>query len=226
MLCFVNIEHEKALQDPDEKKWNYAHCTEIQIKLEELSGQTCLVQRLSRVTRERLEEWGIQALIISGNSADWKDYGEGELDEMLTIIRKAKLPILGFCGGHQLIGMAHGAPLGPMRRLREGEEDPAPYQPGYFKEWNFLPVRVTHSDPLFEGLSDEPVFFEAHYWEVKDVPAGFTNLAATDECPIQTLKRHDKLVYGTQFHPEAFDAEHTDGQQLIANFFRLAGIIK
>ncbi len=88
-----------------------------------------------------------------------------------------------------------------------------------------MPVRVVREDPLFEGLNREPVFFEAHYWELKEVPAGFENLASTDECRIQAIKLQDKPVYGTQFHPELYDNEHSDGRTLIANFLRVAGII-
>jgi GMP synthase (glutamine-hydrolysing) len=225
MLCFVNIEHDRALEDPDTRKWSFANCTEIQLKLEEISGEACLVQRYQRVTRQRLEEWGIKVLFISGNVTDWEEYDAAELAEMQAIIREAKLPIMGFCGGHQLIGMAHGAPGGPIRRLRAGEEIPAKFAPGFFKEWEFMPVRVVREDPLFEGLNREPVFFEAHYWELKEVPPGFENLAMTDECPIQVIKRQDKLVYGTQFHPELYDDDHSDGRRVISNFLSLSGII-
>lgn len=226
MICFVNIEHEKALQDPDRRRWNLSNCSEIQLKLEEISAQACLVQRFSHVTRKRLAEWGIKALVISGNVTDWEEYSQGELDEMQEIIRAADLPILGFCGGHQLIALAHGAPLGPMRRLKDGEKDTFPeYQPGFYKERGFMPVRVLRSDPLFEGLGREPVFLESHYWEVKESPQGFNVLASTTECPVQAIKRIDKLVYGTQFHPELFDVEHTAGRRLIANFLTLAGVI-
>ena len=89
-----------------------------------------------------------------------------------------------------------------------------------------MPVRVIKPDPLFDGLGQEPVFLESHYWEVKEAPHGFNVLASTAECPVQAIKRVDKLVYGTQFHPELFDAEHTEGRKLIANFLRLAATIK
>jgi len=87
---------------------------------------------------------------------------------MYRIIRAGELPILGLCGGHQLIARAYGTPLGPMRRLKEGEEDVYPdLGQGYHKEWDFTPVRVLKADPIFEGLGENPVFLEAHYWEVK-----------------------------------------------------------
>jgi GMP synthase (glutamine-hydrolysing) len=227
MICFVDIEHEKVLRDPEKRNTHLALYTEIKLKLEEISGEACLVQHFSRVTGQRLKEWDMKALIISGNATDWEEYGETDLAEMYRIIRAAELPILGLCGGLQLIALAHGAPIGPMRLLREGESDPnAEDKPGHFKEWGFMPVRVPESDPLFEGLDKEPVFFQAHYWEVKEALPHFRVLASTDECRIQAIKHREKLVYGTQFHPEMYEEEQADGRRLLANFFRLAGILK
>ena len=87
-----------------------------------------------------------------------------------------------------------------------------------------MPVRVLAPNPWFDGLGDQPVMFEAHYWEVKAPPAGFQVLAASDLCGIQALAHQDRPLFGTQFHPEAYDAAHPDGRRLLENFFRLAGI--
>jgi GMP synthase (glutamine-hydrolysing) len=233
MICYIDIEHERILQDPEKRTAHFVHHMDVKLRLEEISGQACLLQRYSRVTRQRLEEWGIRALVISGCGADWSEYSEADLAEMYSIIRAAELPILGLCGGHQLIAMAYGTPLGTLRRLEEGEEDVCPgLGPGYYKEWDFTPVRVLKADPIFEGLGEEPVFLEAHYWEVKEVPPGFDLLASTDVCQIQAIRRTGALVYGTQFHPECYyfsEEEETlydDGRKLLANFFRLAGILE
>jgi GMP synthase (glutamine-hydrolysing) len=98
------------------------------------------------------------------------------------------------------------------------------YKPVCLKEYGFMPVHVYEPDPLFEGLGEDPVFWEAHYVEAKQLPKGFAAFASTAECRIQAIKREEKLVYGVQFHPECYDAEHTDGRDLLVNFFRLAGI--
>ena len=233
MICYVDIEHETILQNPKKRSNHLVRRMEVKLRLEEISGQACLLQRYPRVTRQRLKEWGIRALVISGCGADWSEYNEADLAEMYRVIRAADLPILGLCGGHQLIAMAHDTPLGTMRRLEEGEEDIYPgLGPGYFKEWDYTPVRVVKADPIFEGLGEEPVFLEAHYWEVKEVPPGFELLASTDACRIQAIRRAGALVYGTQFHPEYYylsEEEETlryDGREMLTNFFRLAGILE
>jgi GMP synthase (glutamine-hydrolysing) len=227
MICYVDIEHEKVLQDEKKRSFHLAERTDIKQRLEEISGESCMVQRYSHVTRQRLRDWGIRALIVSLNRSDWAHYSETDLTEMYRIIRAAEWPMIGLCGGCQLIAMAHGASLGPIRRLRQGEDDPSKDRaPGYFKEWGFMPVRVVQSDPLFDGLGEEPVFHQEHYWEVKEVPPHFKVLASTDECRIQVIKHVEKLLYGTQFHPERYTEEQPDGRRLLINFFKLAGVLE
>jgi GMP synthase-like glutamine amidotransferase len=239
------MEHQVALQSPEERAVHRSHCADVQRRLEETCGDVCVVQHYTQVTQRWLRASGVRALLLGGNVTDWAEYGEVDLLKMYRIIRSAEWPILGLCGGLQLIAMAHGAPLGPMRRLAEGEQDPnAGYGPGYFKEWGFVPVRVLKPDPLFEGLGEEPVFLAAHYWEVKETPPGFELLASSDVCRVQAIRQVGKSVYGTQFHPEAYvEGEHdrrgwlidlvypegylgeqTDGRRLLANFLKAAGI--
>lgn len=247
MICYVDMEHEKSLQSAEKEAAHQAHCVDVKRRLEETSGDVCLVRHYKHITRQWLSELEIWALIISGNETDWAEYDEASLLEMYRVIRSAELPILGICGGCQLIAMAHEIPLGPMRRLEEGEKDPYDgFALGYFKAWGFVPVRVLKSDPLFAGLREEPVFLAAHYWEVKEIPPGFELLASSDTCRIQAIRRTGKLVYGTQFHPEAYTEgqadrrsplvnliypegypeEQTDGRKLLVNFFRVAGVLE
>jgi GMP synthase-like glutamine amidotransferase len=175
------------------------------------------------------------------------EYDPADLAELQDVIRRATWPILGLCGGHQLIAMTHGAAVAPMRRLRPGEPDVTDLSaPGYLKEWGFMPVDVIESDPIFDGLGASPVFLEMHYCEIKELPPGFEVLASTRDCAIQVIKQHGKPVYGTQFHPESYTESAYDrrnplvnrqypggypearpaGRDLIANFFRIAGVLK
>lgn len=245
VICYVDIEHEEMLNDPARRDEHLAWAMDVQLRLEELSPAPCLVQHYSRVTLERLKAWGVRAVIISGNASDWERYPAGAFDALYEVIREADFPILGICGGHQLIAMAHGAPAGPIRLLSAGEEGESGFGGArYFKEWGFLPVDVLHPDPLFEGLGEHPVFLEIHYWEVKQVPADFVLLASRPTCPVQAMKHREKPLYGVQFHPEAFilphqryrsplvrivypegyDQAQPDGQVLLRNFLRMAGV--
>jgi len=246
MICYVDMEHELAMQDGAEKATHEAHCLDVRQRLEQASGNDCVIRHYTGITQAWVRSSGTRALIIGGNVTDWVEYDETDLLRLYEIIRSAELPILGICGGCQLIGMAHDVPLGPIRRLEEGERDPDEgFSPGYYKEWGFLPIHIVKPNPLFDGLGEEPVFLEAHYWEVKDAPTDFKLLASSDACRVQAMRRVDRPVYATQFHPEAYTGagtrshswlvnlvypegyegnEHPAGRSLLVNFFKLAGI--
>lgn len=247
MICFVSIEHESWLEVPENRTAHLAYCMDVKLKIEALAGQPCLVQRYLDVTRQQLRALGIAALLISGNATTWDRYDQADLTELCDLIRAAEWPILGFCGGHQLIAMAHGSNVAAMRPLRPGEQDVTTLSgPGYLKEWGFLPVDVVEPDPIFEGLGGAPVFLEVHYCEVKELPPGFRVLASSRDCPIQAMKRRDRPVYGVQFHaesytegphdrrnplvslvyPEGYPKARPDGRDLIANFMRVAGVLE
>lgn len=245
MICYVDMEHARALRSAGEKEEHRRHCADVARRLEETSGDKCVVRRYGDLTQDWLNEMAIGALVLSGNVTDWDAYDEADLRELKAVVRGADLPILGLCGGLQFIAMVHHARMGPIRRLGETEHDPRPdYAPGYFKEWGFKPIQVLKPDPLFDGLREEPVFLEAHYWEVKEVPEGFDLLASTDVSVVQAIGQVEAPVYGVQFHPEAYVARpidheswlidlvypegyagrQLDGRRLLINFFRLAGI--
>jgi GMP synthase-like glutamine amidotransferase len=245
MICYVDMEHDRAITGARRREDHRAHVADVKQRLEDISGTACAVRRYKDVSRRWLQSTEAQALVLSGNVTEWHRYDEAELRELGKIVREGSPPILGLCGGLQFIAIACGGEVGPMRKLSPGEEDVGQaFGSGYAKEWGFTPVGVTRRDPLFDGLR-EPVFLQAHYWEVKQAPEDFELLASTDLCSVQVLRRICTLVYGTQFHPEAYVAEPSDrdswlidlvypggysqlqpdGRRLLANFFHMAGVL-
>jgi GMP synthase (glutamine-hydrolysing) len=83
------------------------------------------------------------------------------------------------------------------------------------QEGGFQQVRVKGDEALFNGLTDEITVFQAHYWEVKEVPAGFELAAESDLCRIQAVKSRSKPLFGTQFHAEVNDETHPDGNAIV-----------
>ncbi len=206
----------KKLTDPMKQ----ANQIRMREQFKTLSGLDCLVVHRSEVTGADLDRPNVKAILISGRNTtdvppdDQPFYG---------LIRNTKIPMIGFCGGGQLIGKAYGFDIVRMRRLKEGETDPMPtYHPGFFKERGFLKVQIVKRDPLFAGLGKEIVVKETHAFQLPDVPKGFELLASTAECRVQAIKDRKRLVYGVQFHPEQYDETHTDGRKVLENFFRLA----
>lgn len=245
MILFIDIEHEKILQDPARRDDHLAGLMDIKLRLEEIADEPCLVVRYDRVRVEKLASLGIRCLIISGNATDWEEYPAGAFDPLYEIIHAADIPILGICGGHQLIAMAFGITCGPIRPLDQDEEDVTDLSaPGYYKEWGFLPIELEQEDPLLEALGASPIFLEAHYWEVKELPAESTLLASRPTCRVQIMRHRDRPIYGVQFHPEAYTEWEGDmrsrlvrlvygnhfpgifpaGKKLLRNFLRIAGV--
>ena len=225
MLCYVILEHSRYLADLTRSERNLARLLHHKFRFEEISGLPCLIQHYTQVTAEKLRAWKVQVLLLSGNETDWDEYDMTTFTELKRIIRQGDWPVLGFCGGMQLIGLVHDVPCGPMGPLPDGMADPDPdYQPGMLKEKGYYPLNILRSDPLFEGLGERPFFSEQHYWELKAMPPGFVRLAASKLCPIQAIRHETRPVYGTEFHPEEYSEEYPDGKRLLSNFFRICGL--
>ncbi len=226
MIVYVDLEHERWRRDPAQAKESLAGRLQVKYRLEDISGQPCLIVRYNHVSPELLRSLGVRAVLVSGCNTDFEHYAEADLAGLRAMYRAADWPTLGFCGGLQLMAQTYGAPIDAMAPLAPGEADPyqGAFVPGYRQERGYMPVRVTAAHPWFEGLSAEPVMLEAHYWEVKAPPAGFRVLAESDLCGVQALAHESLPLFGTQFHPEQYDDAHPDGRRLLENFFRLAGI--
>jgi GMP synthase-like glutamine amidotransferase len=225
MIWYVDIEHPSAVVDPANKD-NFdqvrAHRTRVLGDIAQLPAESILY---ADVTPELMREKNVVALALSGSTSDWVQYDFGTFETLKQIITGGSVPVIGLCGGHQLLAYMYGGQCGPLRKLKPGEPDPANFAPGWFKEVGYSPVSIVKHDPIFDGLGPEPVFFQSHYWQISRMPPDFENLASTADCQVQVFRHKQQLIYGTQFHPEVNSAEHRDGRQLISNFFRIAGLL-
>lgn len=99
-------------------------------------------------------------------------------------------PLLGICGGHQMISELAGA---PVRHIPTGQLAAT------------LPVTLTEAGRghfLFAGYEDTPEFHFANEEHVAALPHDSTILATRPELPCAALD-HGGNWYSTQFHPEA-----------------------
>jgi GMP synthase-like glutamine amidotransferase len=95
---------------------------------------------------------------------------------------------------------------------------------GYLHEFGFCKVEIDPREPLFGGFGSEAGVHQEHYWEVKAVPDGFRSIASSEACAVQGIAHESLPLFGTQFHPEFYDNEHTDGRRIIQNFLRMMNI--
>jgi GMP synthase-like glutamine amidotransferase len=227
MIWYVDIEHENAIKDPKLAP----NFDEVRKQRTRIVGEAAGLRSESifywEVSQELARQKKVKAIVISGNTSDWIKYDFSTFQPLFDLVKSGTMPTIGLCGGHQLIGLMYAGKCDAIRKLKPGEADPAPqadWAPGYFKEVGYMPVHVVASDPLFDGLGSAPVFFESHYWEIKELPSEFKLLASTENVRVQCLKHQKYPIYGTQFHPEVNDMDHRDGIKLLRNFFKVTGV--
>ena len=119
------------------------------------------------------------------------------------IERRPKIPVLGVCLGHQVLGAAFGGRVERAPQLMHGKTS-----------------QVRHlGEGIFEGL---PNPFEAtryHSLEVVEagLPVELEPLAwSTDGETLMGMRHRSHPYWGVQFHPESILT--TSGPQLVANF--------
>ncbi len=221
-VLYVDNEHERVLHDPVRGPAHHAKLEVARDRIAAAAGESCTVMRFGEISPGRLQQVSPTAAVLSGNATGWEQYEFKAFEGLLAAIRAAPVPILGICGGHELIGYAHGAKWGPLGPLQEGEVDPDPsFGSGQRKERGFLPVQVDLGCPLFRGLDATARFSQSHYWQLQEVPAGFIVRASSPYSPIQAIERLDQRVFGVQFHPERYNAAHRSGKVVLRNFFNL-----
>jgi GMP synthase (glutamine-hydrolysing) len=227
MILYVDHEHPSA-QNQSWGKNIMAGRMKIKYRVEEITGDVCLIMRYDKVSLEWLQQFDIRAILISGSGTDPEHYAPEDLEGLAAVYRSGLYPVFGLCGGWQFMAQSFGATITPMGALKAGDSMPDTetiFRPGYRQEFGFAPVRIDRPHPLFEGLGDAPKFWMAHYMEIRDLPEGFSPYMSTDYCQVQFAAHETLPLYGSQFHPEHYSDENTDGKQMLRNFFRLHGII-
>lgn len=229
MLAYVDIEGIWNIQDPVKGPPQQKEVAYRANNIAEAVGIPCKAVHYLDFSMDWMRENDVTAFFISGNTPDWVEYEWNTFKPLQDAVLSGNYPVLGFCGGHQLLGMTFGAPCEAMSELEPGETDLMPeYHPGMRKEKGWLPLNILQPEhTLFQGFPPSgPVVMESHYWEIKEMPKDFDLLASTDWCKIQVMQHRDIPIYGIQGHPEAYKAEYPDGKRFIRNFAVAAGIIK
>jgi GMP synthase (glutamine-hydrolysing) len=196
---------------------------------------------------EAVAEFRPDAIVLSGTLRDFDYYKPEILSDFSDFIRATPTPVLGICGGHQLIGLSFGA-----RVITLDSQEQHLRRDNRVTEYQYRFVRIVEpEDPIFAGI-DNPQsavwqdytregrilrVWQNHGLQLDQVPAGFKLLATSYLCRNQMMVKHseDQLIYSVQFHLEkSFEDWHMsrtrwehpnesrDGRILFENFLRLA----
>jgi GMP synthase-like glutamine amidotransferase len=255
------LRYESDLSPLAKDEWNGT--TETKLRYErKLSGMACdnIAKNVSRLVQQpkvltvHLSEVGEatrafnpDAIVMSGTLADFDYYNPEQLKKFEKFIKKTKIPVLGICGAHQLIGMSFGASLKTLDKLNPSEK-----RTGRVVEYQYRFVKIVDDeDPIFEGVTDVESgiwqdytlqddilrVWQNHGLQVEGIPDGFKQLATAYLCKNQMMVKRSagQLIYTVQFHLEkSFEDwsknptrwehpnESRDGRVLFENFLKLA----
>src|SRR3954471_17878376 len=102
------------------------------------------------------EEFQPEAIVLSGTLSDFDYYNPEMLRRFARFAVKTTTPILGICGGHQLIGLCFGVPCVTLDHA-----EPAEQRAGRNFEYQYRFIRITEpDDPIFQGIHER----EAGVW--------------------------------------------------------------
>jgi len=206
-------------------------------RLEEASGERCLVVPYQEFSMKMVRELSPRAIAMSGFGSHFQARKVKWFLGMDEVLHQADLPMICFCGSHQLLGMSFNRNLKrvkllrdqPMRKLGPGDDvvrharlsSYVKDYESYFLASGYFLIRQVRADPLFAGLPKTMTMRCAHYCEVKKLPRDFVLLASSSHCRIEAMRHKTRPLYGTQFHPEAWEEPFSQGKKLLANFAKI-----
>lgn len=191
---------------------------EIRAALQRIEPDLRVVtEPFKNVTPEFVRTLAPSHVILSGQSHPWDKYEARDLAGVFYVIREARQPVLGVCGGHQQMALAYGARVDLIERIAPGEG----YE-GARRERGFCPVELEgDANSIFATLPETLTVWESHCDEVKDLPKDFMLTATNDVSAIQAMQHTSLPLFGVQFHPELFDEDHLHGRTILENFLKL-----
>lgn len=161
-------------------------------------------QNASFVTREWREfigadEVGPSSSVIISASPMGDNANFEERIRAFQWVKNVRVPVMGICAGHQFIGHIFGAELTRDRESEKGN----------------VPVTILEDDPVFEGLG-RVIDTEQQHHDSITLPNGFTLLASSGRCRVQSMRHTEKHIYGFQWHVEISNLE------IIGNFINFS----
>ena len=230
-----------------ENKISQMACDNIAKNVQRLVQQPkTLTVHLSEIDKAA-ESFRPDAIVMSGSLSDFDHYNPDYLTNFAKFIKSTKIPVLGICGAHQLIGVAYGHELRTL-----DDREPHEIRFGRVAEFQYRFVKITDpEDPIFDGIGDgesgvwqeytvkEGILrvWQNHGLQVIGIPEGFKQLAKSylTQNQMMVKRSEGQLIYSVQFHLEkSFEDwaanptrwehqnESRDGRILFENFLKLS----
>lgn len=168
---------------------------------------------LSEVSPSAIDEFDPDAIVVSGTLTDFDFYHPRLLEGFREFVTATSVPVLGICGGHQLVGLSFGAEIITLDRKKPSER-----RASRLNEYQYRFVKIVREDVIFDRIDERAEdssptvrgrqrvlrVWQNHGLQVDRLPDGFDLLAVGYLCPVQMMVRRtgNQLIYAVQFHIE------------------------
>mgnify|MGYP004443185137 FL=1 len=151
----------------------------------------------------KIKELQPQGIIFTGGPASVYEENAPKIE---ADVFELGIPVLGLCYGMQFMAQTLGGEVRHADRREFGKTE----------------TDVDTSSPLFKGLAAKEIVWMSHQDYVAKLPAGFSIVAHSENCPVAAMQNTERKLYAMQYHPEVLHTEH--GKEMLHNFlFEVCG---
>jgi GMP synthase (glutamine-hydrolysing) len=137
------------------------------------------------------------SFILSGRRKNDKKINEIN-SKIIKFSNQNNFKLLGICYGAEILALTMGGTIKKSKFLQKGDES----------------IKITKKNKLINESLD---VFESHSFEISKIPENIICIGSSENCEFEIIQIKNKLIFGTQFHPEM----SLDGQKLIQSFCTL-----
>jgi para-aminobenzoate synthetase len=166
--------------------------------LGEVNGDEPIVVRNDELPWDELAALPVDNVVISPGPG--RPERDRDVGVSLDVLRRAQVPVLGVCLGHQALAHVTGGAIEHAPEVMHGR------------------LSSIHHDGrgLFAGIPQGFAAVRYHSLVVGACPAELHVTAWTPDAIVMGLEHRTRPVWGVQFHPESISTEH--GRTLVRNF--------
>ncbi len=165
------------------------------------TGASVEVFRNDKISIDDLTALNPDRIVISPGPGRPEDAG---ISMDVVSCLSGKIPILGVCLGHQVIGQSFGGKVIHAKKIMHGKTSQV----------------TADGDHIYKGINKPFTVMRYHSLAIseEDFPEALLITARTEDGEIMGIRHKDHPTQGVQFHPESFMT--TVGKRLIRNFIK------
>ena len=138
-----------------------------------------------------------ESIILSGRKKNDKKINEVNSKIINFSINNNK-KLLGICYGAEILALTLGGTIRKSESIQKGNET----------------IEILKDNVIIKNSIN---VFESHAFEISKLPNMLITIGKSNNCKYEIIQYKEKLIFGTQFHPEM----SLDGNSLIENFCSL-----